>query len=338
MVIDETTTNSLLIFRQLLHFFRANGVDILHTHGYKANILASLAARLTGAPRVVRTVHGLPEPFRGFQRIKMMTYALFNDVIDRYITDKIIAVSMDLKQSFQTRYDDGRVICVHNAIDLQRIKVDSDPINKKKELQIPPSSRVIGTVGRLTPIKAVSDFVRAARLIADERSDVVFLIVGDGPLRRVLEKLSRELRLETVVRFLGHRDDVYDLINLMDIFVLPSLHEGLPTALLEALAMGKRVVATRVGGIPEVITHLGTGVLVNPRDPSHLAEACLTLLSDSVDTNDLTSAKRNFENSQFTADANGRKVADLYTDLFLSNRSAISPRRPMICVSRRSQQ
>ena len=133
-------------------------------------------------------------------------------------------------------------------------------------------------MGRLTPVKGHDLFLRAARRILDEAPGTRFVIVGDGPLRMDLERTARELGVAEACVFTGARRDVYDLVGAMDVFVLSSLHEGAPMALLEAMALGTPVVATAVGGVPEILTQGTTGLLVEPQDASGLAAGGLELL------------------------------------------------------------
>jgi glycosyltransferase involved in cell wall biosynthesis len=314
-VIDENKTGSLGILKKLFRLFKDKKIDILHTHRYKENILGGLAAELSGIRYIVRTVHGLSEPFTGLKRINIAVYDWLNDFLARHQTDKIVAVSVEMADVLSKKYGRERIVCIHNAVDLDRIRVNSDPQKIREELQISKADRIIGTVCRLTPIKGIEFYLKAAKIISDKRSDVKFLIVGDGPLQDSLKRLSKELGVEKFVRFPGCREDVYDLINIMDVFVLPSLHEGLPTALLEALAMGKPVVATRVGGIPEVLKQDGLGILIEPKKPEQIAEACLTLLNNPVDDYELKLERKNYAAREFSSETAGQKVAEIYKQL-----------------------
>lgn len=138
------------------------------------------------------------------------------------------------------------------------------------------------------------------------------LIAGDGPLRGQLEALAARLGISRQVLFVGARDDIYDLIAAMDIFVLPSLSEGVPMALLEAMALGTPVVATAVGGVPEIVTNRANGLLVPPRDECALADACLELALNRPWALTLAGRARRIVEDEFSRDANGRAVVDAY--------------------------
>lgn len=314
-IFDENKYNSFTIFKKLLNIFETEAFDILHTHRYKENFLGGVAAKFRGIPYLVSTVHGQSEPFTGIKCIKTAAYSRLNDLMGKYFTNKIIAVSLDLQRSLRKRFNHGQVICIHNAIDMARIKVASSPEKMREGLQISKDHRIIGTIGRLVPIKGIQCLLKAAKIIIDKRSDVTLLIVGDGPLRNSLEQLSRSLHIEKHIRFLGTREDIFDLINIMDIVMFPSFHEGTPTAMLEALAMGKPVVATRVGGIPEIIRQDELGILIEPKKPEHLAEACLALLNNSMDTEDLKLKRKQYIAREFSSDVLRHKVIKLYKEL-----------------------
>jgi glycosyltransferase involved in cell wall biosynthesis len=314
VVMDETALSSWGIFRRLMKHLREIKPDIVHTHGYKANVLGAAAAKFCRVRNVCRTVHGMPEPFQGFNRIKMSVYDLLDRFAARYLTDATVTVSLDIKQKLARKspdaHHDSRIVCIRNSVDIDAITVTTSSEKKKQDLQIPPGHRVIMTAGRLVPVKGVDYFLKAARLIVEVRRDVTFLIVGDGPLRRILEKLSRDLKLEDHVRFLGWREDMYDLLNMADILVLASLHEGIPTILLEALAMGKSVVATRVGGIPEVIIDPALGTVIEPQSADAIATNCLQLLHS--DSHSEAEKRKQYIASNFSANVSAQKVLKLY--------------------------
>jgi glycosyltransferase involved in cell wall biosynthesis len=157
--------------------------------------------------------------------------------------------------------------------------------------------------------------LKAAELIKQKESKVKFLIVGDGPEKSNLEKLSDELKISEDLLFPGYREDILDIINAMDIFVLTSFHEGLPMVLLEAMGLGKPIVATKVGGIPEVITDQISGVLVKPNDPEDLAQKSLYLLQEREVREKMGSeAKRRIEES-FTAERMAQRVLKIYQSM-----------------------
>jgi glycosyltransferase involved in cell wall biosynthesis/protein-tyrosine-phosphatase len=278
-VIDERTNNALEILAALTRHFRARPVDVVHTHRGKDTVLGALAARLAGVRGLVRTVHGHREPMRGWDRIKFGVYEALDTWTLRCLADRVVAVSRRLAGSLDDGgYGPGTVVHIPNGVDVERIRSSCPREDVRRALGIDPTAGVIGIVGRLTPVKGHALFLRAARRILDEAPRTRFVIVGDGPLRTELERTARELGLAEACVFAGARRDVYDLVGAMDVFVLSSLHEGAPMALLEAMVLGTPVVATAVGGVPEILTQGTTGLLVEGQDANGLAAACLELV------------------------------------------------------------
>jgi glycosyltransferase involved in cell wall biosynthesis len=152
---------------------------------------------------------------------------------------------------------------------------------KRRELGLPLDKKIVCTVGRLMPVKGLNHLLHAAQRLAAVRDDIAFAVVGDGPLKGELLKMVTELGIERQVFFIGFRRDVREILGSADAFVLTSLHEGIPMSLLEAMSIGLPVVATRVGGIPEVVEDGSSGFLVPPGDEESIAAAIVTALSES---------------------------------------------------------
>jgi glycosyltransferase involved in cell wall biosynthesis len=198
----------------------------------------------------------------------------------------------------------------------------SDP-TKKEALRSVPGEVVIGTIARLVWYKGLEDLLKAAALIVRRYPSARFLVVGDGPLRQALEEKARALRLNGTVRFLGAVPNASSLLPHFDIFVLSSLWEGMSNSLLEAMAAGKPVVATDVGGSPEVVIDGKTGFLVPPKDPEALASAILHLLADRELARNLGEAGRIRVESEFTLEIMVARLEELY-DSLLAARVSIS--------------
>jgi glycosyltransferase involved in cell wall biosynthesis/protein-tyrosine-phosphatase len=280
-VIDERTNGPLAILAALTRYLRARPVDVVHTHRGKDTVLGALAARLAGVRGLVRTVHGHREPMRGWDRVKFGAYEALDTWTLRCLADRVVAVSRRLASSLDDGgYGPATVVHIPNGVDAARIRSSRPREEVRRALGIDPADSLIGIVGRLSPVKGHALFLRAARRILDEAPRARFVIVGDGPLRAELERTARDLGVAAACVFAGARMDVYDLVGAMDVFVLSSLHEGAPMALLEAMALGTPVVATAVGGVPEILTQGTTGLLVGGQDANGLATACLELLRD----------------------------------------------------------
>jgi len=188
-------------------------------------------------------------------------------------------------------------------------------------------------VARLVPGKGLECFLRIAARIRGARSDVRFLIVGDGPLRRDLERLAETLGLRAAVVFTGHRTDVPDLMQAMDLFVLPSLFgEGLPMVVLEAMAAGVPVVATRVEGIPETIRDGRDGVLAKPGDPEDLARAIGRVVRGEADWASLRASALARHAEHFSDQSMAAGVAEVYRRVLAAGGLSRFSRRGRRCL------
>jgi glycosyltransferase involved in cell wall biosynthesis len=192
----------------------------------------------------------------------------------------------------------------------------AEKIGKRLEVGLPLDSPVVTTVCRLTEQKGIPHLLRAAKALLPEFPEAVFVVIGDGPLKTRLEALAASLGLPSSLRFLGARDDVWDLLQASDLLVMPSLWEGLPVALLEACACGVPAVASGVGGIPEVVEHGVNGLLVPPGDEAALASAIASMLSSRERRLRMGREARRKVEERYSTDRIGRAIAGLYRDLW----------------------
>lgn len=314
-VLSEEQHNSFSLLLNIIAILRRQRPDLLHTHKYKDNILGAAAAAFLGIRNVVRVVHGMTEPFSGMAYAKMMGYEFMDRLITQLKVKRLIAVSADIETDLRRRYGMHRVVQIHNGINLERVGVTQSRESMRLALGFQSENQVIGTVGRLTPVKGHEILLRAAGSLIRKRGNVKVLIVGDGPLKPTLKRLIHDLGIEKEVVLAGHRDDVYDLVNCMDVFALPSIHEGIPMVLLEALALRCPVVASRVGGIPEVITHGADGVLVAPGNASELEQELDKMLRDRPYAKGLAEAGRLRVEEEFSATVMAERTAEVYCSL-----------------------
>jgi glycosyltransferase involved in cell wall biosynthesis len=293
--------------RQLHRTIRAMRVDIVHTHTSKAGFLGRLAARMAGVPHIVHTPHG--HVFDGyFSPVATRAYALLERLAARW-TDRIITLS-DEEARDHLRLGIGRpqqFITIPSGVDLDAVRAAS-PVS------LTSGGPVIGTVGRLAPVKGLRYLLDAGPEILRRCPDARFLVVGDGEMRPSLEAQARGLGLADRVVFAGFREDIPAVIAGMDVFVLPSLNEGMGRVLVMAMALGKPIVATRVGGVPELLGDGKAGLLVPPRDPAALAEAILALLHDRTRAAALAEAGR-LRAPRYSAEAMLEALARLYREL-----------------------
>lgn len=314
----ETEWGSAKIFIELVRKFKESNVQLVHTHKYKDTILAAPAAKLCGIRHVVRTVHGLREPFEGLQAFKMSLYEAIERTVHRYCVDSIIAVSSQIESKFKAEGEVSRVTCVRNGIDLEGKSVQTDRWRTRKDLGVDAGTCLIGTVGRITPVKGIPYLLEAARILLRQGANVKVLVVGDGSIRQDLMTQTRDLGVSENVVFLGHREDTDELLQALDIFVLPSLSEGIPMALLEAMAASRAVVASRVGGIPEIVEDGFEGFLVEPMDVNSLAEKCRRLIESPDVARKMGEQARKRVERDFSATAMADRVALVYKELLMS--------------------
>jgi sugar transferase (PEP-CTERM/EpsH1 system associated) len=245
---------------KLAQLFRRWRADVVHTHNSKPMIYAAPAARLAGVAQVIHTRHG--QRYQASWRGTML-FRLMSTMTDRVVCVSEDSAALSAGEGISTR----RITTVRNGIDISRFSYRG-----------PKADGPVVMVGRLSPEKDVETLVQAASLAVEQRPSFRMNIAGDGPCLEGLRRRASELGLDEQVRFLGDVRDVPELLAHASLFVLPSLTEGISLTLLEAMARGLPVVATRVGGNPEVVADGETGLLVGTRDPRALAEAMVRLL------------------------------------------------------------
>jgi glycosyltransferase involved in cell wall biosynthesis len=267
-------------FFKLYFFIRKGKFDLVHTHSSKAGILGRWAAWLNGIRYIVHTPHG--HIFYGYFGRGKTLFFIWIERLTALVTDKIITLTdLGIEEHMSFAIAPRRkFVTIPSGIDMDFFQQACDVSNKKKELQIPPNLKIIGTVARLDPIKGMAYLIDAMHEVLQCFPQTVALLVGDGSERDALMDKARTMGIADKVIFLGFRKDVVQLLSIMDIFVLPSLNEGMGRVILEAMACRKPVIATRVGGVPELINDGGNGILVPPQNAKLLAEAIMGLLCD----------------------------------------------------------
>ena len=262
-----------LIFK-IRKFIKKHKIDIVHSHGYKSNLFGLLASY-----RMVSTITTNHNWLTNHWRLKI--YCLLDSIWMRKF-DQIVAVSEKIKEEMLNKKIPGNKISViDNGIDLDRFQEISSADSIKKEFAIAEEDIVIGSIGNLGYEKGQVYLLQAAKEIIAKNDKVKFLIVGDGILRKELENKAIEYGLTNHIIFTGIRKDIPQLLSLMNIFVLPSIREGLPMVLLEALASRTPVIATKVGAVPKLISNNLTGILIDPGDISAIALAIDALIKNA---------------------------------------------------------
>ncbi|MCW6511339.1 glycosyltransferase family 4 protein [Lichenifustis flavocetrariae] len=301
------------VLLELIHILRAGRFDVVHTHMSKAVLIGALAARLARVPLVVNTAHNLgflalPNPlFRGL-------FWVYDRVLFAVACDLIVTVSQQVRDAVvRAGIAPGRkVIAIPNGIDPQRFDVPPElRLTVRSELA-PDDDLLIVTVARLVWFKGLDMLLDAAPAVLAHHPRTKIVIVGDGPLRAELSARCAKLGIERQVVFTGERRDIPALLAAADIFVLPSVSEGMPISILEAMAAGKAVVATRVGGVPDLVLDGDTGCLVESRDAGGLA-AALIRLADNPALRDRMGCQGAARLSRmFSADAMVERTLALY--------------------------
>ncbi len=268
--------------RAISSILRDQRIDILHTHGGIAGLFGRLAGRKSKTPVIVHTLHGIH-----YLHYRNPLLKLLGIILERYLsgfTSALILVS-DADHKKAERFSlapSEKMVVIKNGVDFsdyQKINV-STKLSKIRELNLESSKPIVGTVARLHRQKGLIYLLKAVKKIAQSYPEVKMLIIGDGPLREKLKRKTQRLGIEKWVSFLGERKDIPALLSLFDVFVLPSLWEGLPFALIEAAALEKAVAVTKVDGIKEIVRDRETGILFPPKNPESLAQAVISLLQD----------------------------------------------------------
>jgi glycosyltransferase involved in cell wall biosynthesis len=262
---------------------RRFGAEVAHFHTARAHTIGLGASWLAGTPvKVLSRRVDFPIGGNPFSKIKYKAKV-----------DAVVAISNAVKDVLVAGGIPPRLITViHSGIDLEEYEVKTDGSYVRRELGIPESSPLVGVVGALAPHKAQSYFLRAAAELAKVRPDVRFVIAGEGELEGGLKALAASLGIGEIVAFTGFRRDVKAILSSLDVFVLSSVAEGLCTSILDAMASGVPVVATRVGGVPEIVLDGVCGLLVPPAAPAAMAETINRVLRDDSLRDRLTAGGR----------------------------------------------
>jgi glycosyltransferase involved in cell wall biosynthesis len=301
---------------KLCRLFKKNRFDIVHTHTAKAGVLGRIAAWLVGGSNIIHTSHG--HNFYGYFGPGKSRLVVTVERLLTRITTRLTALTelekCDLDSYNVAGPDKVAVINSGLELDLYR-KAGIDSARGRNELHVRHDTLLVGMIGRLEPVKGPEYFIEAAPLVLAEFPDVKFLIVGEGTLRTRLESRCRELKIAGRVIFTGWRENIPEILTTLDIVVLPSLNEAVGRILLEAGACGKPVVATAVGGIPEVVRDEETGMLVSPRDAKALAGALITLLKDREKRTAMGESAQQWVDDRFSASTMVERFTELYEEL-----------------------
>lgn len=299
---------------RLAREIRAESIDLLHTNecGCMESVLAS---RLAGVPRVLATYH--TDSSYGRLQNRLTTSIKVLDRFANRLLDRAISVSecTRLDRIRYARAVPSRVVTIHNGIDPAPYDHLPDARTARAALNLPPDRIVIGAVGQLNPFKGYDVLLRAFARVAPAHPTADLAVAGTGACRGELESLARELGIESRVRFLGFQSDVPLVLAALDVYVMASRCEALPYALLEAMAAKLPIVATTVGGIPEVIEHGRSGLLVPPGRADALSAALHELLGDRQRWSRIGTAARERIDRRFHQRDSARDTVAVYRQM-----------------------
>lgn len=304
--------DDLLAYRQLVRLIRRERFSIVHTHTAKAGFIGRLAARRARVPVVLHTFHAFP--FHGFMSARRRRIYLALDRLVRRSTHAFIAVAPDVARTAveQRLAPPGTVSVIPSAVAVRAL-VRGRRDAFRRELGIGDDVPLIGTVGRVSFQKAPLDFVRMAAIVARAHPEARFVSVGDGPM--IEEARAEAARLGVPITYTGFRDDAHLIAASFDVFVMPSLYEGLGRALTEALASARPVVACAVNGVPDLVRHGVTGLLAAPADPEGFAGCVRWMLEHRVEARAMGMRGRAAVRSLFSPEAMCDAIDGLYRSL-----------------------
>jgi glycosyltransferase involved in cell wall biosynthesis len=307
----------LQAFRELSQVIRRHPYDIVHTHISKSGLLGRFAARRSDVPVIAHTYHGMASEITG-QGMRPAILRRCERACARFTDAKISISERIVERVAEAGISEADTIhVIHNGIDLTHFR----PVSDTERPDALPPGPVIGTVGSLTQEKSTIDLLRVAAKLAPQIDDLQICIVGDGALRQDLEQQAQILGIADRTLFTGAVDDVRPWLAVFDVFVLPSNSEGLPGALMEAMAMGCPVVATDVGGVSEVVGE--AGMLAEAGDVDGIADHIRRLLSDSTVSEGLAATGQR-QAQKFSLAAMAAKTGALYEELYSRHRSVLT--------------
>lgn len=297
------------LIMKLRKFIKSNGIDIVHSHGYKSNFYGFFSTFNTKTKNISTCHNWLGEG-------RKMKFYKWLDKLILSKFDIVIVVSESLRNELlKGVIDKKKLFLIRNGIEVDNFQASGTAPKLKELFGIQKDEFVIGTLGRLTEEKGHAYLLKAFEKVQSELPKTKLLIVGDGCLRKSLELEAERLNLKNKVIFTGFRNDVPELLSIMDIFVLPSLQEAMPIALLEAMAAQRPIIATQVGEIPTLIRNGYSGLLVKPKDHASLSNSIAMFLLDRDKAATFAMRSYEFVRNNFTIENMAKAYADTYKNL-----------------------
>jgi glycosyltransferase involved in cell wall biosynthesis len=322
---------------RLLKLVRSLQIDLIHTSLFQSDIIGGIAGRLCGVPVVgtICNIADIPERLLDNPHVNKLKLTLSNAVWGlalRSLHKRSIAVSYAVKDSSIRNYSvlEDKVTVIYRSVaelwnDAVRI---GDIEDLRRGLGLDGAYPILLNVARLVPQKGQRYLIQAMPSVLEQFPQAHLLIAGDGPLRKSTASLCLELGIDQHVTLLGQRDDVRSLLELSDIFVFPSLFEGLGGALMEATSAGKPCVASRVGPLPEVLDEGNSGLLVSSQSPEELARAIVHLSENPALACNMGQCGRAIATERFDVNKNVRRLEEVYQEILCKNEASARSASP----------
>lgn len=304
---DEAKTGTLAIAKAIARHCRTQKTDIVHTHGFKENMLGILGKELARVRYSVRTVHGNPEHQLSWKKPRKWIASRLDIWSTRTRQQAIIAVSSQLQRTLESIFP-GKVYKIFNFIDVNELRDAWLPNPTKTSPEIR-----LGIVGRLVPVKRIDLFLETIRSLKADGMDCKGIIIGDGPLKMELKLLAKELGIEDRVEFCGFINPVAEKMRSLDVVLMTSDHEGLPMTLLEALTLELPVVAHKIGGIPEILEQGRCGWLVEDHTTLGYSSAVREVIADKKERKEKQNRGLYHVANQFGLTKNCKQYIEIYS-------------------------
>ena len=299
----------------LVRIIRSERPDVVHTHTSKAGILGRLAAKIAKVPIIVHTAHG--HVFFGHFGPVLSKIFLWIERLIAPLTDRVVALTAGESKDYTDLdlYPREKLVKIHSGVDVDKFKqVAVGAVEKKRSLGLEQKGLIVGFIGWLLPIKGPMHLLKAMNDVWKDHDDTSLVFIGKGDLDVDLRAKAMKISANGRVNFLGWRSDIDEIMPVFDIFVLPSLNEGMGRVLVEAMAAGKPIVASNVGGIPDLVQHGHNGLLVPPGDEKALAAAIRQFIADPAKA-EIMGQRGRERCHQYSIDAMVEKIDQLYSEL-----------------------
>ncbi|WLD93008.1 glycosyltransferase family 4 protein [Alkalihalobacillus sp. AL-G] len=267
-------TNKIKALIKLFIHFTKNRYDIVNIYGFRANMLLRPICYLTGNRTIVTGQRSIDQNRKKWQSYTDKMTSIF---VKRYIANSLAAIEM-LKR--REKITEGKLTCIPNGVDLEKFQRKENNPYVRKEFGINSDTNIITMIGNLRSVKGHIYLIKAIASLENTEKNFKVFIVGKGDLDKSLKKLTKDLKIEHLIYFLGFREDIPQIIKESNIVILPSLWEGLPNALIEAMAGKKPIIGTSVGGIPELLEHGENGLLIRPKNIDDIIHSIRTLINN----------------------------------------------------------